>query len=220
MGKGLARAGWRMTDDGLRARLPTSRALPAVLLVLVGCGVALFARFMAVTYGPRSWWLLYVAAVIAFAAYCGLRGLLNKTDIAFSAGVFRCESGALWPREEYTVAMSDLVSFEGRPPSHFKDVAHVVAHLRSGNVVRLPIPIADTAIIFGPALAKEAAEALDAMLDTARRTPSGYRAVAGGTEARPRTAGPPSMAPLADPDPVSEDNDASSSQGSGARGAR
>ena len=208
-----------MNADGLRARLPTSRALPAVLLVLVCCGVALFARFLATTDGPRSWGLLYVLAVIAFAAYCGVRGLLNKTDIAFSAGVFRCESGTLWPRDELTLAMSDLASFEGRPPSHFKDVAHVVARLRSGNVVRLPITIADTAIVFGPALAKEVAEALDAMLDTARRTPSGYRAVAGSAETTPKTAGTRSVAPLADPDPVSDD-DASSAHGSGARGAR
>lgn len=218
MGKGLARAGWRRTDDGLRARLPTSRALPAMLLVLVCCGVALFVRFLATTDGPRSWWLLYLVAVLAFAAYSGVRGLLNKTDIVFSAGVFRCESGVLWPREEFTVATSDLVRFEGSPPSHFKDVAHVDAHLRGGKVVRLPIPIADTAIVFGLVLAKEVAEALDAMLDTARRTPGGYRAGARTTEATPWTAGPPSVAPLADPDPVSDD--ASSSHGSDARSVR
>jgi hypothetical protein len=178
----LERAGWIVSDDGLRARLPAKRALPAVLLVLAGLGAAMLGFFLVQTGIPQSP-IVYVAALgILLTGYAAVRGLNNRTDVAFRDGIFHCEQR--WPRERYSIAMSDVDRFEGFGPAHYKDVAHVIVRLTNGRSERLPIIVAEAAPIAGYALARAVADALDTMLDEARRRTGGYRFTASFEEAQ------------------------------------
>ena len=171
----LERAGWTTTDDGLHARLPVNRTLPIILLVLLVGGGAMYGYFLAVADGPYAWPVYVAPVALLGGAYASVRALRNETRISFERGVFRCSSGALGLRESTSIDVVELVRFEGRPPAHAKDVAHVVAYA-SGPPQRLPIPVADAAPLGGGAnLACAVAAALDEMLDRARRERPTYR---------------------------------------------
>ena len=125
--------------------------------------------------------MVYVAVLgILLTVYAAVRGLNNRTDVAFRGGIFHCEQH--WPRERRSFAMSDVVGFEGLGPAHYKDVAHVIVRFTNGTCERLPIIIAEAAPIAGDALARAVAEALDSMLDNARRRTLGYRVIASSAE--------------------------------------
>ncbi len=171
----LERAYFQVSDDGRRARLPTSRALPGILLFLAACGVAMLVYFLVQPSGSFSVVVGLAAAGVALLGYVGVRGLVNATEIAFEDGVFRCRSGALGLYASVEIAWSDLVRFVGLPPAHAKDVTHMVAVLRNGERIRLPILVEDVDITGRGVLARELAETLDRMLDEARRANPGYR---------------------------------------------
>lgn len=133
--------------------------------------------FFLVRTGVPETPIVYLAALgILLTGLAAVRGLNNRTDVAFRDGIFHCEQR--WPREHCSIAMNDVDRFEGFGPAHYKDVAHVIVRLTNGTSVRLPIIVAEAAPLAGPALAHAVADALDTMLDEARRRTRGYRVTA------------------------------------------
>jgi hypothetical protein len=170
----LARTGWTMSADGLEARLPMNRWLPAVLLVLAAAGGAMYAYFLAVADGPFSATVYVVPAILAVVVYLAIRALLSVARVSFRDGVFRCSSGALGLRPEVQLSLGDLAGFAAQGPRDHKDVPHVVAIGASGPL-RLPLSVADASPTESAWLAPAVAAALNEMLDRARRARPGYR---------------------------------------------
>lgn len=173
MRRALQRAGWKR--DGDVASIPPARLLPAMLLVLAACGAAMFVYFLSLTWPPRSGMLLVPVGAVLLMGYAGARGFLRRTAVSFSGGVFRCTSGALGATDVHELALADVDRFEARPPAHPKDVPHLVVRVRSGDEVRLEIPLADFATLHADQLGLELAIELQEMLDEARRDGRTYR---------------------------------------------
>lgn len=175
MGRALERAGWRRADDGHVGTMPPARFLPALLLLLAGCGAAMFGYFLTLVWPSRSGLLLAPLFLILLAGYVGARGFVRRTQLSFANGVFRCQSGALGATDVNEIALADVERFEARPPAHAKDVPHLVVRVRSGTEVRLELPLADFATLRANQLGLELAVELQDMLDEARRDGRTYR---------------------------------------------